>query len=101
VPQRRTFVLLESALVLGLAEGIMWSMITSLTMSHYLKALLLMVGVVGVFALAVRVLEPIVGFFLKTIASFDKGGGAPLRIALHLVILFLIFVGYIRVFFRG
>jgi hypothetical protein len=101
VPGRRTFVLLESGLILGLAEGIMWKFITSLALSNYFKAVLLMAGVVGAFALAVRVLEPVIAAVLKFIAKLDRGGGALARIGLHAVILFLIFVGYVRVFFRA
>jgi len=60
-----------------------------------------MIGVVGLFAVAVRILEPVIGWFLKVIAGLDKGSGALLRIGLHALILFLIFVGYVRVFFKG
>jgi hypothetical protein len=100
VPQRRSFILLESALLLGLAEGVMWNMITTLQLDSYYKALLLMIGVVGIFALAVRVLEPVIEFILEFIASLDRGGGVLVRIGLHLIVLFLIFVGYVRVFFK-
>jgi hypothetical protein len=99
VPTRRALVLLETGLLLGLAEGIMTDTLTHLTLSPYLKALLLMVGVIGVFAFALRIIEPIIRGSLKMIAKLDTGGGALLRIGVHLVILFLIFAAYVRVFF--
>ncbi len=99
-PQRRTFILLETGLLLGLAEGIMWNLITTLTLSPYLKAALLMIGVIGLFAIAVRVLEPLIGSILKSIAGLEKGGGIAIRLGLHSVVLFLIYVGYVRVFFK-
>jgi hypothetical protein len=101
VPTRRTLVLLETGLVLGLAEGIMIDAITHLAFSHYLKALMLMVGVIGVFAFALRVIEPVIRGMLKMIAKLDTGGGALMRIGVHLVILFLIFAAYVRVFFSS
>ncbi|MDP4198284.1 MAG: hypothetical protein Q8922_05205 [Bacteroidota bacterium] len=99
VPTRRTLVLLESGLLVGLAEGLMEDFIHRYSISPYLKALLLMVGVLGVFALAIRIIEPIVRGTLKAVSKLDQGGGAMGRIALHVVILFLIFVCYVRVFF--
>jgi hypothetical protein len=99
VPTRRALVLLETGLLLGLAEGIMTDTLTHLTLSPYLKALLLMVGVIGVFAFALRIIEPVIRGSLKVIAKLDTGGGALLRIGVHLVILFLIFAAYVRVFF--
>jgi len=99
VPQRRTLVLLETGLMLGLAEGIMWDLITHLTVSPYAKALLLMIGVVGVFALAIRILEPAIRGTLKMVSKLDSNGGAMMRVGLHLIILFLIYAGYVRTFF--
>lgn len=99
VPTRRTLVLLESGLIVGLAEGLMEDFIKLYTIPSYLKALMLMVGVLGVFALALRIIEPIVRGTLKAVSKLDKGGGALTRIGLHLIILFLIFVAYVRVFF--
>jgi hypothetical protein len=99
VPQRRTLILLETGLLLGLAEGIMDELITHLALSPYLKALLLMTGVIGVFALAIRLLEPMIRGTLKMVSKLDSNGGATMRIALHAIILFLIYVGYVRVFF--
>lgn len=100
VPTRRTLVLLETGLLLGLAEGIMTDTLTHLSsLSPYLKALLLMVGVIGVFAFALRIIEPVIRGTLKMIARLDAGGGALLRVGVHLVILFLIFAAYVRVFF--
>jgi hypothetical protein len=99
VPTRRTLVLLESGLILGLAEGLMIEIITRLQLSPYLKALLLMAGVLGVFAIAIRILEPIIRKTLHAISRLDASGGAMMRMGLHLIILFLIFVGYVRVFF--
>ena len=99
VPARRTLVLLETGLILGLVEGIMTDVITRLALSPYLKALILMVGVIGAFAFAIRVLEPVVRQSLKVISKMDSGGGALTRIGLHLIILFIIFVGYVRIFF--
>jgi len=99
VPARRTLVLLESGLLLGLAEGIMEEIITHLSYSPYVKALLLMGGVLGVFALAIRILEPVIRRTLHAVSKLDSSGGAMMRLGLHLVIFFLIFVGYLRVFF--
>jgi hypothetical protein len=99
-PKRRTFILLETGLLLGLAEGVMWNLITTLMLSPYIKAALLMIGVVGLFAVAVRVLEPLIGSILNAIAGLEKGGGIAIRIGLHAVVLFLIYVGYVRVFFK-
>jgi hypothetical protein len=99
VPSRRALILLETGLLLGLAEGIMTDTLTHLMLSPYLKALLLMVGVIGVFAFALRIIEPIIRGSLKMISKLDSGGGALLRIGVHLVILFLIFAAYVRVFF--
>jgi hypothetical protein len=99
VPTRRTLVLLETGLLLGLAEGIMTDTLTHLTLSPYLKALLLMIGVIGVFAFALRIIEPVIRGTLKVISKLDTGGGAMLRIGVHAVILFLIFAAYVRVFF--
>jgi hypothetical protein len=99
VPSRRALILLETGLLLGLAEGIMTDTLTHLMLSPYLKALLLMVGVIGVFAFALRIIEPIIRGSLKMISKLDAGGGALLRIGVHLVILFLIFAAYVRVFF--
>ena len=99
VPTRRTLVLLESGLLLGLAEGIMWNAIMKLHSTVYVKALLLMIGVIGIFALAVRILEPIIQSSLKAVSRLDAGGGALMRIGLHIVILFLIYAGYVRTFF--
>jgi hypothetical protein len=99
VPKRRTLVLLETGLVLGLVEGVMTDTITRLNYSPYLKALMLMVGVIGAFAFAIRILEPVVRQSLKIISKVDSGRGALARIGLHLVILFIIFAGYVRIFF--
>ena len=99
VPKRRTLVLLETGLILGLVEGIMTDAITHLNYAPYLKALMLMVGVIGAFAIAIRVLEPVVRQSLKIISKVDSGRGALTRIGLHLIILFIIFVGYVRIFF--
>jgi hypothetical protein len=99
VPQRRTLVLLETGLILGLAEGIMTEIITHLTVSPYVKALLLMAGVIGVFALAIRIIEPVIRGTLKVVSKLDSSGGAMMRIGLHLIILFLIYAGYVRTFF--
>lgn len=104
VPKRRTLVLLETGLILGLAEGIMTDEITKLTLSPYIKALILMVGVIGAFAFAIRILEPVVRQSLKVISKMDSGASSPMgsaltRIGLHLIILFFIFVGYVRIFF--
>ncbi|HET6401717.1 MAG TPA: hypothetical protein VFH95_09995 [Candidatus Kapabacteria bacterium] len=101
VPKRRTLVLLETGLILGLVEGIMTDAITHLNYSPYLKALMLMVGVIGAFALAIRVLEPVVRQSLKIISKVDSGRGALTRIGLHIVILFIIFAGYVRIFFSA
>lgn len=101
VPAKRTLILLESGLLLGLTEGIMWNMITQLHTSIYLKALFLMAGVIGVFALTVRILEPIIQASLKAVAKLDSGGGVLLRLGLHSVILFLIYTGYVRTFFAS
>ena len=95
VPTRRALILLETGLLLGLMEGI----ITHLTISPYLKALILMIGVIGAFAFAIRILEPVIKWALKFIARFESGGGALVRVGLHLIILFLIFAGYVRTFF--
>lgn len=99
VPARRTLVLLETGLILGLAEGLMWNAVTQLELSQYVKALILMVGVIGVFALAVRILEPLIQSSLKAVSKLDAGGGALMRIGLHAIILFLIYAGYVRTFF--
>ena len=99
VPNRRTLVLLESGLLLGLSEGIMEDIVTHLQYSPYVKALLLMAGVLGVFALAIRILEPVIRKTLHAVSKIDAGHGAMMRVGLHLVIFFLIFVGYVRVFF--
>ncbi|MFI5200886.1 MAG: hypothetical protein ACHQNE_00680 [Candidatus Kapaibacterium sp.] len=104
VPTRRVLVLLETGLILGLAEGIMTDAITRLTLSPYLKALMLMVGVIGAFAFAIRILEPVVRRSLKVISKMDSGATSPMgsaltRIGLHLIIIFIIFVGYVRIFF--
>jgi hypothetical protein len=99
VPTRRTLVLVESGLLLGLTEGLMEDFIKQYTLPTYLKALILMVGTLGAFALAIRIIEPIVRGTLKAVSRLDKGGGAITRIGLHLIILFLIFVAYVRVFF--
>ena len=99
VPTRRALVLLETGLLLGLAEGIMTDTLTHLALSPYVKALLLMVGVIGVFAFALRIIEPVIRGSLKMIAKLDTGGSALLRIGVHTVILFLIFAAYVRVFF--
>jgi len=99
VPTRRALILLETGLLLGLAEGIMTDAITHLTISPYLKALILMAGVIGAFAFAIRILEPVIKWVLKFIAKFESGGGALVRVGLHLIILFLIFAGYVRTFF--
>ncbi|GEM_PF-2535192 len=99
VPTRRTLVLLETGLVLGLIEGIMSEAITHLDFSPYIKALFLMIGVIGAFAFAIRVLEPIIRGSLKVISKVDSGSGVLVRIGLHLVILFIIFAGYVRIFF--
>ncbi len=101
VPTRRTLVLLETGLILGLVEGVMTDAITKLTLSPYLKALMLMVGVIGAFAFAIRILEPVVRQSLKMISKMDSGRGALTRIGLHLIILFIIFAGYVRIFFPG
>ena len=61
--------LLETGLLLGLAEGIMTDTLTHLMFSPYLKALLLMIGVIGVFAFALRIIEPVIRGSLKMIAS--------------------------------
>ncbi len=99
VPTRRALVLLETGLLLGLAEGIMTDTLTHLTLSPYIKALLLMVGVIGVFAFALRIIEPVIRGTLKMISKLDAGGGALLRIGVHVIIIFLIFAAYVRVFF--
>jgi hypothetical protein len=99
VPARRTLVLLETGLILGLVEGIMTDVITHLNYSPYLKALMLMAGVIGAFAFAIRILEPVVRQSLKIISKMDSGRGALTRIGLHLVLLFIIFAGYVRIFF--
>ncbi|HEY3874149.1 MAG TPA: hypothetical protein VGM92_01625 [Candidatus Kapabacteria bacterium] len=99
VPSRRALVLLETGLLLGLAEGMMNDAITHLELSPYTKALLLMVGVVGVFAFALRVIEPVIKGMLKMISKLDSGGGALMRVGVHAVILFLIFAAYVRIFF--
>jgi hypothetical protein len=101
VPTRRTLVLIESGLLLGLAEGIMDELVKSLPVSSYMKALILMIGTLGVFAVAIRIIEPIVHGTLKAVSKLDSGGGALTRIGLHAIILFLIFVGYVRVFYPG
>jgi hypothetical protein len=101
VPTRRTLVLIESGLLLGLAEGIMNEIIKSLTVSPYLKAAILMLCILCIFALAVRILEPLIRGTLKAVSKLDDGGGATMRIGLHTIILFLIFVGYVRVFYPG
>ncbi len=77
----------------------MEDIITHLDLSPYLKALLLMVGVLGVFALAIRILEPVIRKSLHAVSKLDKAGGAMMRLGLHLVIFFLIYAGYVRVFF--
>ncbi len=77
----------------------MTDLITHLTISPYIKALILMAGVIGAFAFAIRILEPVIKFSLKMISRLDTGGGALLRIGVHSVILFLIFAAYVRVFF--
>lgn len=99
VPARRAFVLLETGLLIGLAEGVLNNLITRLPISIYLKALLLMAGVVGVFAIAVRILEPVIAWVLKFVSKLDTGSGPLLRLGLHAAILFLIFVSYVRIFF--
>jgi len=99
VPTRRALVLVESGLLLGLTEGIMDDFVKQYSLSPYLKALILMVGTLGAFALAIRIIEPIVRGTLKAVSRLDTGGSAMVRIGLHLIILFLIFVGYVRVFF--
>ena len=99
VPTRRTLVLLESGLLLGLAEGIMEEIVTHLTLSPYLKALVLMAGVLGVFALAIRILEPVIRKTLHHVSRLDAAGGAMMRLGLHVLIFFLIYAGYVRVFF--
>ena len=101
VPTRRTLVLLESALLLGLAEGLLQNAVTYLDISPYLRALVLMVGVLGVFALALRILEPLITHTLGLVARLDTRGGALMRIGLHIAILFVIFVLYVRVFFMN
>lgn len=101
VPTRRTLVLVESGLILGLAEGIMDEIVKSLPLSSYMKALILMLGTLGVFAIAIRIIEPIIRGTLKAVSKLDSGGGALTRISLHAIILFLIFVGYLRVFYPG
>ena len=101
VPTRRALVLVESGLLFGLAEGIMEEIVKSLSVSSYLKAALLMIGTLGVFAIAIRIVEPIVRGTLKAVSKLDSGGGATMRIALHAIIIFLIFVGYVRVFYPG
>ena len=99
IPERRALVLLETGLLLGLTEGVMPETITHLTLSPYAKAALLMIGVIGVFALAIRLLEPVIRGTLKMVSKLDSNGGASMRIVLHLIILFLIYVGYVRIFF--
>jgi len=99
VPTRRALILLETGLLLGLAEGIMTDIITHLTISPYFKALILMAGVIGAFAFAIRILEPVIKWTLKTVAKFESGGGALVRVGLHFIILFLIFAAYVRTFF--
>jgi hypothetical protein len=101
VPQKRSLILLETALLAGLFEGIMWNLVTGLHTVVYIKALVLMVGVVGMFALAVQVLEPVIQFVLKFIAKLEAGGGVLARLGLHLLLLFLIYVGYVRIFFKA
>ena len=100
LPERRALVLLETGLLLGLAEGMMDDTLHHLDLSPYLKALMLMVGVVGVFAFALRVIEPVIKGILKAIAKLDSGGGPLMRIGVHAVILFLIFAAYVRIFFQ-
>jgi hypothetical protein len=77
----------------------MTEIITHLTVSPYVKALLLMAGVIGVFALAIRIIEPVIRGTLKVVSKLDSSGGAMMRIGLHLIILFLIYAGYVRTFF--
>ena len=100
VPSKRVFLLLETGLLIGLAEGVLANLIHEFPISMYLKALLLMIGVVGVFALAIRVLEPIIAWMLRSLSKLEKGGGPILRLGLHAIILFLIFVAYVRIFFQ-
>jgi hypothetical protein len=101
VPTRRALILLETGLILGLTEGIMNDAVTHISISPYLKALLLMAGVIGAFAFALRVIEPVIKWALKVIAKVEAGGGPLVRIGLHLVIIFLIYVAYVRVFFHS
>jgi hypothetical protein len=75
--------------------------IKSLSVSSYMKALILMICTLGVFAIAIRIIEPIIRGTLKVVSKLDTGSGAMTRIALHSIILFLIFVGYVRVFYPG
>src|ERR1051325_645070 len=83
VPTRRTLILIESGLLLGLAEGIMNEIIKSLSVSSYMKALILMICTLGVFAIAIRIIEPIIRGTLKVVSKLDTGSGAMTRIALH------------------
>jgi len=98
--QKRSFILVNLALLAGLGEGFLWRVLVDWRSTPYPKAVLLMLGTVGLFALAVRIAEPISQRTSSIAAAIQRSSGPAVYLGLQALILFLLFVGYVNVFFN-
>ena len=98
VPRKKFFINIELALILGLCEEWMITIIIKLPYTRYQKAGILMLGTAGVFALLTEVVRPLVEGTLKTVSKADQGSQIS-RLVIHIGILALMFFVYLGVFF--
>lgn len=98
IPTRRFFINLELTLILGLCEGIMFSIILKLQYTNMQKAGMLMLGTAGVFSGINALVKPLAHATLKTVAKADEGSSLS-RLIIHVLILAALFFGYLKIFF--
>lgn len=98
VPRKRFFITIELALILGLCEEWIVSVIVKLPYSRYEKAGLLMAGTAGMFSIVLSIVRPLAEGTLKTVSKADDGSQLS-RLIIHLAILAALFFVYLAVFF--
>lgn len=98
--QQQSVVLAELALVLGLLEGYLYQIVRDWQSTQYAKAGVLMVLTILLFAGGLRLAEPILRQSASVLAAIDRTSGVFVKIGLHSLVLFLLYVGYVNVFFK-
>jgi hypothetical protein len=98
LPSRRFFLVVETALVLGLLEGLLIKLVYDLPYTRAQKAMLLMAGIAGVFSIVLSIARPMIDATLKHLARSDEGKRLS-RLIIHGCVMLLLFWGYMAVYF--